>query len=218
MRFRERRGERKNGDSSRSLSTERMLINLEAGFISTNLFAIASIERSCFETLLIGMEVLERGKNRFKRFIFGRRAWPARVRSGVHRASNRFFEGETVNDQVSNDSPASKVFWKRESGCVMIGGGRNYASAELSTFLRGLELQNSIPFQLECVSERSMGSGSFWRGLQARLSRRRKRLFVLRKRRIKITRYEKSSKPRKMYPLEKAKSFLAVVSNDKSRK
>lgn len=48
--------------------------------------------------------------------------------------------------------------------------------------------------------------------------RRRKRLFVLRKGRIKITRYEKSSKPRKMYPLEKAKSFLAVVSNDKSRK
>lgn len=165
------------------------------------------------------MEVLERGKNRFKRFIFGRTAWPARVRSGVHRASNRFFEGETVNDQVSNDSPASKVFWKRESGCVMIGGGRNYASVELFAGAGVAEFDTFRPTRMRFRAKH--GIGIFLERFTSAIEifcRRRKKLFVLRKGRIKITRYEKSSKPRKMYPLEKAKSFLAVVSNDKSRK
>lgn len=60
-----------------------------------------------------------------------------------------------------------------------------------------------------------MGTGSFWKGLYpARYILSKTGIFVLRKKRIKKNRYEKSSKK----CLLKDKSFLSVISNDKSRK
>lgn len=166
--------------------------------------------------------MLERGKNRFKRFIFGRRAWPARVRSGVHRASNRFFEGETVNDQVSNDSPALKSFLKTRERVCNDRGREKLRVCRTFHLFAGAGIAEFDTFRPTRIRFRAKdGIGIFLERFTSAIEifcRRRKRLFVLRKGRIKITRYEKSSKPRKMYPLEKAKSFLAVVSNDKSRK
>lgn len=95
------------------------------------------------------MEVIEsdwRGKKRpsFKRFIFGRRRNEYGASEvGVHpsfRIDYRFFEGETVNDQVSNDSsPASKVFENERPGSPVCNDRGRGKLRELSTFLQGLE-------------------------------------------------------------------------------
>lgn len=170
------------------------------------------------------MEVLERGKNRFKRFIFGRRAWPARVRSGVHRASNRLsiLRGRNRKRPSFQRFPRFESFLKtRERVCNDRGREKLRVCRTFHLFAGAgvAEFDTFRPTRMRFRAKH--GIGIFLERFTSAIEifcRRRKRLFVLRKGRIKITRYEKSSKPRKMYPLEKAKSFLAVVSNDKSRK